>query len=73
MTESKRILVSILYVSSTIGTVLCALLLPHMVYLTIACLIVQVVSYFFYCLTYIPFGQKMLKQACSCCIKTIAE
>ena len=73
MTDSKRIIVSILYIGSTIGTVVFALILPDIVILTVACLIVQVVSYFFYCLTYIPFGQKFLKKACSCCINSVSE
>lgn len=73
MTASKRIVVSLLYIGSTIGTVVFALVLPDIVILTVACLIVQVVSYFFYCLTYIPFGQKMLKKACSCCIDSVSD
>lgn len=73
MMDSKRIVLSLLYIFSTIGTVVFALVLPDFVILTLACLVTQFVSYFFYCLTYIPWGRTMLKKACSCCIDTVAD
>jgi hypothetical protein len=73
MMDSKRIVLSLLYIGSTIGTVVLALALPDIIILTLACLVLQIVSYFFYCLTYIPWGKKMLKKACSCCISSVTE
>lgn len=71
MTETKRIVVSVIYVVSTVGTILFALLLPETPVLTVGCLIISVVSYFLYCLSYIPFGQKILRKACSCCFNSV--
>jgi len=68
MMHRKRIVWTMLFIGSTIGTVVFALVLPSIVILTVGCLILQIVSYFFYCLTYIPWGQKMLKKFCSCCV-----
>lgn len=66
-------MVSVIYLTSTVATILFALLLPHIWILTVVCLIVSVVSYFLYTLSYIPCGQQMLKKGCSCCIQAVAE
>ncbi len=61
MLKKARIWFSIAYVLSTITTLILAITLPSnlrgLVFLT---LIVQIVSYFFYTLSYIPYGQKIL-------------
>jgi uncharacterized membrane protein YccF (DUF307 family) len=72
MTDPKRLIVSVLYVSSTVATILFAVLLPHLPVLTIVSFVVSVVSYFLYSLSYIPYGQQMLKKACSCCVSSVA-
>ena len=68
MTASKRIVISCIYILSTIGTLLFAIILPDIAILTICCMIISLVSYFFYWLSYVPFGQRLLKKACACCL-----
>lgn len=57
----KRLWFTIAYLSSTIITIILAATLPeHLRYLILVSLIVEIISYFFYTLSFIPFGQKIL-------------
>lgn len=65
MTKKSRIIFSVLYVGSTITTVVLAFTLPERLsWLVIISFIVSVISYFFYTLSFIPFGQKIFKKLC---------
>ncbi len=59
----KRIWFTVAYLGSTIVTIVLAATLPaHLRYLIIISLIVELISYFFYTLSFIPFGQKILRK-----------
>ena len=61
MFVKARIWFSIAYLGSTIATLVLALTLPaNLRYIVLISLIVQIISYFFYTLSYIPFGRKIL-------------
>lgn len=69
MTKKTRLLLSILYVTSTIATLVLAFVLPeNLKALVLVSLVVQIVSYFFYTLSYVPFGRKILAKCCECLI-----
>ena len=61
MFESNRIIYSLLYLGTTVGTLLMALLLDEslrgLVYIMI---ILEMISYFLYTISYIPFGTRIL-------------
>lgn len=63
MIAKKRIWFTIAYISSTIITIILAATLPYNLrYLILLSLVIEIVSYFFYTLSFIPFGQKILSK-----------
>jgi uncharacterized membrane protein YccF (DUF307 family) len=63
MTKKTRLLLTIIYLTLIVVTILAALLLDEKYkFLVIFALIAQMVAYFFYVLSYIPFGRKILKK-----------
>mmetsp|Transcript_5488 Transcript_5488/g.33897 ORF Transcript_5488/g.33897 Transcript_5488/m.33897 type:complete len:166 (-) Transcript_5488:71-568(-) len=59
MLKKNRIIATVVYLTSIALTLYCAIALEDGL-LVLVCLLVQYVAYLWYCLTYIPFGQKML-------------
>ena len=67
MFKKSRLLLTLLYLGAIIGTVVLAILLPdNLKALVLIMLIVQIIAYYLYTLSYIPFGQKILKKCCQC-------
>lgn len=67
MMKQSRLLLTILYVGSMIATLLLAFLLPeNLKGLVIITLVIQMVSYFLYTFSFVPFGLKLLKKFCAC-------
>jgi len=67
MTKQSRLLLTIIYVGSMIATVVLAFLLPeNLSSLVLVSLVIQIIAYFLYTLSYVPFGLKLLKKFCSC-------
>jgi len=66
MFEPKRIAASGIYLLSMVGTLVFALYF-HWGLPTIACVIVQFCSFFWYASSYIPFGQEMFCSGCKYC------
>lgn len=67
MTKKSRIIPSVVYVLSIILTIVIAVAtqIKGLVFLF---LVIQVLAYYWYTISFIPFGQKILKSACECCI-----
>ena len=67
MMKKHRIIPSICYLVSIIATLVVAIAteLRGLVFLF---LIIQVLCYYWYTISFIPFGQKILKKACECCL-----
>ena len=77
--SSTRIGAFLTYVSAMVGTLFCALFLPHVAPnmsdaavagLVISCIVIQFVAMFWYCLSYIPFGRRMCK---ACCVSAMSD
>lgn len=67
MFKKTRWLLTLLYLGSLIATLLLAFLLPdNWKGLVLVTLIVQMISYFLYTFSYVPFGRKILKKFCQC-------
>lgn len=65
MTDRTRIVLTALYLGAIVLTLVLGLLLPeNLTFLVFLSLIGQMVAYFFYTLSYIPFGRKILKKIC---------
>lgn len=65
MVKRSRVLLTVLYLGLTLTTLILGLILPEgMTWLLFITLIGQVVSYFFYTLSYIPYGRKILGKCC---------
>lgn len=65
MTHQTRIILSGLYLGAIVLTLVLGLTLPeNLTFLVFLSLIGQMVAYFFYTLSYIPFGWKILKKIC---------
>lgn len=65
MIHKTRLILSILYLGAILLTLVLGIFLPEnlrgLVFLS---LIGQMIAYFFYTLSYIPFGKKILKKIC---------
>jgi hypothetical protein len=59
------------YVLSIILTIVIAVA-TEIKALVLLFLIIQVIAYYWYTIAFIPFGQKILKQMCECCIDSAA-
>jgi len=68
MKKKSRIIPSILYVSSIILTLVVALA-TNIKGLVLLFLIIQIFAYYWYTITFIPFGQKIVKKLCECCLE----
>jgi uncharacterized membrane protein YccF (DUF307 family) len=65
MFKKSRLLLTLLYLGSLVATLVLAFLLPdNLKWLVIVSLGVQMVAYFLYTFSYVPFGQKILKKFC---------
>jgi len=65
MFKRARIWFTIAYLLSTIVTIVLACTLPeHLRALILVSLVVEIASYFFYTLSFIPYGQKILGKIC---------
>ena len=65
MVKRSRVRLTVLYLGLTLATLILGLILPEgMTWLLFITLIGQVVSYFFYTLSYIPYGRKILGKCC---------
>lgn len=70
MTHKTRIVLSILYLGAIVLTLVLGILLPeNLSFLVFVSLAGQMVAYFFYTLSYIPYGRKILKKICKFMIK----
>lgn len=67
MAKKHRIIPSIVYILAIIGTIVvaCATSIKGLVLLF---LLITTVAYYWYTISFIPFGQKILKKACECCL-----
>jgi hypothetical protein len=68
MMKKHRIIPSSIYILSIILTIVIAVAtqIPGLVILF---LIIQVFAYYWYTISFIPFGQKIVKKLCQCCLE----
>lgn len=60
MVDEKRKMTSIIFGSALLGTLISALLFDSRL-LVLACLLVQIPAYIWYCASYFPFAQDCIK------------
>ncbi len=70
MSKKHRIIPSIVYFLTIILTIVIALA-TSMRGLVFLFLILQILAYYWYTISFIPFGQKILKKTCECCWSSI--
>lgn len=69
MAKETRWVLSLLYVGSLIATLVLAFVLPdNLKILILVTLVVQIISYFLYTFSYVPFGRKIIKKFCQCLV-----
>jgi len=71
MCKATRWIASTIYLTSLIGCIFVSLFMPSnpLKNLTLLSLIIiQLPSYIWYCLSYIPFGRKIMRKICRGCI-----
>ena len=67
MCKKTRWVLSILYVGSIIATLLMAFLLDDKLsFLVFIMLVVQIVCYYLYTFSFLPFSRKILRSCCEC-------
>lgn len=65
MFKKTRWVLTLLYLGSIIGTLAMAFLLPdNLKGLVILMLVVQIITYYLYTFSFVPFGRKILKKCC---------
>lgn len=65
MFKRSRIILSCIYLGTIILTLVLGITLPdNLTILVLISLVAQMVAYFFYTLSYIPQGQRILKKLC---------
>lgn len=69
MKKKSRIIPSCLYIGSIILTIVIAVA-TQIKGLVLLFLVIQVFAYYWYTISFIPFGQKILKKLCQCCIES---
>ena len=70
MFKKTRWILTLLYVGSLIATLVLAFVLPeNLKGLVLIPLIVQIISYFLYTLSFVPFGRRIIKQCCKCLVE----
>ena len=67
MKKKHRIIPSIVYILSIIITIVVAVA-TSIKGLVLLFLVIQVIAYYWYTISFIPFGQKILKKMCECCL-----
>ena len=67
MKKKHRIIPSAVYILSIILTIVIAVVVPVKA-LILLCLLILLVAYYWYTISFIPFGQKILKKSCECCL-----
>lgn len=68
MKKKHRIIPSIVYFLSIILTIVIAVA-TQITGLVLLFLIIQVFAYYWYTISFIPFGQKIVKKLCECCLE----
>lgn len=68
MKKKHRIIPSIVYFLSIILTIVIAVA-TQIAGLVFLFLIIQVFAYYWYTISFIPFGQKIVKKLCECCLE----
>lgn len=67
MWKETRWLLTLCYLGFLILTLVLAFVLPdNLKVLVIVSMILQMISYFLYTLSYVPFGRKLIKRFCKC-------
>jgi hypothetical protein len=67
MFKKTRWILTLLYLASIAGTLVMAFMLPdNLKGLVILMLVIQIICYYLYTFSYIPFGRKILKKFCEC-------
>jgi hypothetical protein len=66
MKKKHRIIPSLVYISMVILTVVIAIA-TQIKGLVLLFLVLQVIAYYWYTITFIPFGQKIIKKFCESC------
>ena len=65
MFKKTRWVLTLVYLGSIVGTIVMAFLLPdNLKGLIIIMLIIQIIAYYLYTLSFVPFGRKILKKCC---------
>ena len=65
MKKSSRVVYSVCYVGMIVVTLILGLTLPeNLSFLVFIAVILEIIAYFFYTLTYIPGGTKAIKKIC---------
>lgn len=67
MKKKHRIIPSIVYFLSIIATIVIAVA-TQITGLVFLFLVIQVVAYYWYTISFIPFGQQIAKKICQCCL-----
>lgn len=68
MKKKHRIIPSIVYFVSILLTIIIAVA-TQITGLVLLFLIIQVFAYYWYTISFIPFGQKIVKKLCECCLE----
>ena len=78
MSHPTRAGAALVFVLAMLATLVCALVLPRTTrlstsaisFLVVTCIVVQFMAFFWYCLSYIPYGRRMFK---ACCASVMSE
>lgn len=76
MFKATRWLVTTIFLLALAATIAVAFLLKGKKVqkpLILTLVLIQFCAYFWYCLTYIPFGRRLFKKACKTCFKDMTE
>lgn len=68
ITKKQRIIPSSIYFLSIILTIVIAVA-TQIAGLVILFLVIQIIAYYWYTISFIPFGQTILKKVCECCFE----
>ena len=69
MRKETRWVLTLCYLGTLVVTLVLAFVLPdNLKVLVLISLILQMISYFLYTLSYVPFGRRLLKKLCQCLI-----
>ena len=68
MMKKHRIIPSCVYIISIILTIVIAVA-TQIAGLVLLFLVIQIFAYYWYTISFIPFGQKIVKKMCECCLE----